>query len=153
LLSDSINEENKNGSSSMVNSVTEKPESKSTYVESNESKEASFIQQEHGKLSKIVVLDFSGCKGVYLLPYDFCVKEVDDHQAPKNIVKQCSVDREHQSEESRDSQQQEDKALENHQMAEQGIFRSYSYHALPTSSKRHIQQIIYFLSDWVKTYC
>jgi hypothetical protein len=49
------------------------------------------------------------------------VKEVDDHQGTENIAEQCSVDREHQSEESRDPQQQEEKALENHQMAEQGI--------------------------------
>jgi hypothetical protein len=100
LLIGSMNEENKHGSASMVNSVTGKAESKSTCAESNESKEASFIQQEHGKLSKTVVLDFSGCKGAYLLPYEFCAKEVDDHQGHKNIAEQCSVDREHQSEES-----------------------------------------------------
>jgi hypothetical protein len=52
LMIDSMNEENKHGSASMVNSVIVKAESKSTCVESNESKEASFIQQEHGKLSK-----------------------------------------------------------------------------------------------------
>jgi hypothetical protein len=100
-----MNEENKHGSASMVNSVTGKAESKSTCAESNESKEASFIQQEHGKLSKTAMLDFSGCKGAYLLPYEFCAKEVDDHQGHKNIAEQCSVDREHQSEESQDPEQ------------------------------------------------
>jgi hypothetical protein len=55
------------------------------------------------------------------MPYEVHAKDVDDHKAPENIAKQCSVDREYQSEESRDPQHQEDKELENHQMAEQGI--------------------------------
>jgi hypothetical protein len=58
LLIGSMNEENKHGSTSMVNLVTGKAKSKSTCAESNESKEASFIQQEHGKLSKTTMLDF-----------------------------------------------------------------------------------------------
>jgi hypothetical protein len=69
MLIDSINEENKNSSASMFNSVIEKAKSKSTCSEFIESKEASFVEQEHGKLSKTTVFDFSRCKGSYLLPY------------------------------------------------------------------------------------
>jgi hypothetical protein len=121
MLIDSTNEEMKNSSTTMSNSGTEKAESKSTCVESIESKEASFVEQEHGKLSKAAMLDYYGCKGVYLLPYEFRAKEVDDHQAPENIAEQCLVDREHQSEESQDPEQQEYKALDNHQKGEQDI--------------------------------
>ena len=83
----------------MINSVIEKAESKSTCAESMESKEASFVEQEHGEC-ETTVLDFSGCKGVYLLPYEFRAKEIDDSQEQENIAEQCSVDKEHQSEEA-----------------------------------------------------
>jgi hypothetical protein len=119
LLIDSINEENKNDSAGMVNSVIEKAKSKDTCAKTIESKDESFIEQEHGKLSKTDLLDFSGSKGAYLLPCELCPKEVDDHQGHENIAEQCSVDREHQIEESRDPEQQEEKVLENHQEAEQ----------------------------------
>ena len=48
---------------STVTPVIETAESNSTCDESIMSKEIGFVDQEHGKLSKIVVLDFSGCKG------------------------------------------------------------------------------------------
>jgi hypothetical protein len=44
----------------MVNSVIEKAESKSTGAEPIESKDASFVEQEHGEV-ETTVLDFSGC--------------------------------------------------------------------------------------------
>jgi hypothetical protein len=153
LLIGSMNEENKHGSASMVNSVTGKAESKSTCAESNESKEASFIQQEHGKLSKTTVHDFSGRKGVYLLPYEFRAKEVDDHQGIENIAEQCSVDREQQSEEKshRIHNSKKTRRWRIIKWRSKVLFRSYNYHTLQTSSKRYIQQIIYLFSDWVKT--
>ena len=52
-----------NDSKSMVTSVVE-AELDSTCAESTESKEASFIDQEHGMASKTAVIDFSRCKGV-----------------------------------------------------------------------------------------
>jgi hypothetical protein len=42
-------------------------------------------------------------------------------QGHEDIAEQCLVDREHQSEESRDPEQQEYKALDNHQKGEQDI--------------------------------
>jgi hypothetical protein len=56
-----------------------------------------------------------------LLPYEFRAKEFDDHQGHEDIAEQCSADREYQSEESRDPEQQEYKALDNHQNGEQDI--------------------------------
>jgi hypothetical protein len=66
MLIHSINEENTNDSASMVNLVIVKAESKSTCAESIESKEASFVEQEQGKISKTPLFDFSGCKGSLL---------------------------------------------------------------------------------------
>ena len=95
LQIDGSHGEKMNDSESMVTSVVE-AELDSTCAESTESKEASFIDQEHGMASKTAVIDFSGCKGVYMLPYEFCAKGIDEHQV-ESISKQSSVDIEHQS--------------------------------------------------------
>ena len=92
--------EGKNDSARMVNSVIEKAESENTCAESIESIEACFDEQEHGNLSKIAMLYFSGCKGAYVLSYEFRAKEIDDHQELENIAKQCSVDKDRPSEEA-----------------------------------------------------
>lgn len=113
LHSNKINEENKDGSANMVNSVIEKAESKNTCVESIESKDACFVEQEHGEC-ETTMLDFSICKGTYMLPCEFRAKETNDHKKQLNIAERCSVDKEYQSEEARDPEQQEDMALENH---------------------------------------
>jgi hypothetical protein len=60
------------------------------------------------------VLDFSGCKGAYILPYEFRAKQIDEHQQQENIAEQCLVDKEHQSKEEQDPEKKEDKALEHH---------------------------------------
>jgi hypothetical protein len=112
LHSNKIHEENKNDSASMVNSVIE-AESKSTCADSIESKDASFIGQDHGEC-KTTMLDFSGCKGAYMLPCEFCANETDDCKEQKNIAEQYSVDEEHQSEDVQNSEQQEDKMFESH---------------------------------------
>ena len=85
------------------------------------SKEMGFIDQEHDKLSQTVVLDFSGCKGAYLLPYEFCVKEIDEHHVQEIIAEQSSVDIEHQCNGVRDPKKEEDKTLESHIEAGQDI--------------------------------
>jgi hypothetical protein len=81
--------ENMNDSTSIINSVIEEAESKSTSDEPIESKEASFVDQEHVQSSKTTVLDFYGCKGAYMLPYEFRTKEIDDNQQQENIGEQC----------------------------------------------------------------
>jgi hypothetical protein len=43
--------------------------------------DTSFVEQEYGEC-EIAVLDFSGCKGAYMLLYKFCAKEIDEH--PQN---------------------------------------------------------------------
>jgi len=116
-----VNKEKKIDSACTINSVIEKAESNATCAESTDSKEASFIEQEHGKLSERTVLNFSGCKGAYMLPYEFRAKEIDEHQEQENIAEQSSVDKEHQSEEARDPEKEEEKALENHTKVEQSI--------------------------------
>jgi hypothetical protein len=64
-----------------------------------------------------VMLDFSGCKGAYMLPYEFCAKEIDEYPQNKNIAELSSVEKEHQSEESQNPENKEDKRMENHQVA------------------------------------
>ena len=81
-----------------ISSVIEKDESNGACAEPIDSKEASFIDQEHGgKLSKTAVLDFSGCKGAYLLPYEFRAKEIDEHHVQEIIAERSSVDIKHKS--------------------------------------------------------
>ena len=110
-LNNGIHEDKDNDSASMVSSVIEKAESESTCAESIESKEASFVEQEHGEC-ETTVLDFSGCKGAYLLPYELRAKEIDDNEEQENIAEQRSVDKEHQSEEAQDPENKYHKALE-----------------------------------------
>jgi hypothetical protein len=85
LQNDTIHEENKNDSACMVNSITEEPELKSTCAESIESKDASFVEKEHGEC-KTTVLDFSECKGAYMSPYEFFSKQTNDHKEQQNIA-------------------------------------------------------------------
>ena len=106
---DAILEENKSDSESIVTSV-EKAESNITCAESTESKEASFIDEEHGKLSETYVLDFSGSKGAYIMPYYFHAKEIYEHKKQKDIADHSSGDNEHQSNEAQDAENKEEEA-------------------------------------------
>jgi hypothetical protein len=81
--------------------------------------DTSFVEQEHGECETIV-LDFSGCKEPFMLPYEFRAKEVDEHQQEENMAEPSLVEEEHLSEEAQDSKKKEDKMLKNHQEAEQG---------------------------------
>ena len=54
-----------------------------------------------------------------MLPCEFRGKEIDDHEQQENITEQCSVDKEHQSEEAQDPEDKEHKALEKQLGAEQ----------------------------------
>jgi hypothetical protein len=40
--------------------------------------DTSFVEQEHGE-RETTVLDFSGCKGAFMLPSEFRAKEIDEH--------------------------------------------------------------------------
>jgi hypothetical protein len=77
--------------------------------------DTSFVEQE------TTVLDFFGCKGAFMLPYEFRAKEIDEHPQNENIAEPSSVEKEHQSEEAQDLEKKEDKKLENHQEAGQDI--------------------------------
>jgi hypothetical protein len=74
-----------------------------------------FVEQE------TTVLDFSGCKGAFMLPYEFRTKEIDEHPHNENIAEPSLVEKEHQSEEAQDLEKKENKKLENHQEVEQDI--------------------------------
>ena len=50
--------------------------------------DASFTEQKNGKRNKLAVLDFSGCEGAYMLPYEFRAKEIDEHQEQSYMAKQ-----------------------------------------------------------------
>jgi hypothetical protein len=101
--------------------------------------DTSFAEQEHGE-SEIATLDFSGCKGSYVLPYEFRAKEIDEHPQNKNIVEQCSIEKEHQSEEAQNPENKEDKKLENNQEVEQDIVqviqRPYSPNVIDFDNKK-----------------
>jgi hypothetical protein len=84
--------------------------------------DTSFVEQEHG-LRETAVLDFSGCKGAFMLPSEFRAKEIDEHPKEENIAEPSLVEEEHQSEEAQDIEKKEDKKLENHQEAGQDIIQ------------------------------
>jgi hypothetical protein len=101
--------------------------------------DTSFVEQEYGEC-ETAVLDFSGCKGAYMLPYEFRAKEIDEHPQNKNIAEPSSVEKEHQSEESQDVEKKEDKKLENYQEAEQNfvqvVQRPYSLNVIDFENKK-----------------
>jgi hypothetical protein len=49
------------------------------------------------------VLDFSGCKGAFMLPFEFRAKEIDEHPKEENTAEPSSVEEKHQSEEAQDT--------------------------------------------------
>jgi hypothetical protein len=68
-----------------------------------------------------MVLDFSRCKGAFMLPYEFRAKEIDDYPLEENMAEPSSVEKEHEIEEAQNPENKEDKKLENHQEVEQDI--------------------------------
>jgi hypothetical protein len=101
--------------------------------------DTSFAEQEHGEC-ETSVLDFSRCEGAFMLPYEFCAKEIDEHPKEENIAKPSSVEEEHLSEETQDPVKKEDKNLENHQEVEQDIVqvvqRPYSPNVIDFDNKK-----------------
>jgi hypothetical protein len=89
-----------------------------TKAEFVKSVDTNFIEQEHDEF-EIAMLDFSGCKGPFMLPYEFRAKEIDEHQQEESIAEPSSAEEEHQGEEAKDLENKEDKTLENYQHAEQ----------------------------------
>jgi hypothetical protein len=77
--------------------------------------DTSFVEQE------TMMLDFSECKGAFMLPYEFRAKEIDEIPQNENIAEPSLVEKEHQSEEAQDIEKKEDKKLANHQEAGQDI--------------------------------
>jgi len=95
------------------------------YTESIEPTKGNFVDKEYGKRRKSAVLNFSGCKGVYVLPDEFRAK-YDEHRNEKDTTEQDSVNDEHQELDSGDTKQnpeKEDGALESHQKLEHVIIK------------------------------
>jgi hypothetical protein len=44
--------------------------------------DTSFVDKEHDRC-ETTILDFSGCKGPFMLPYEFRAKEIDEHRQEK----------------------------------------------------------------------
>src|SRR4051812_42840591 len=84
-----------------------------------------FVNNEYGKGRESAVLNFSGCKGVYVLPDEFRAKD-DEHRNQKDMTEQDSVNDEHQELESGDTEQnpeKEDGTLESHQKLDHVIIK------------------------------
>jgi hypothetical protein len=64
------------------------------------------------------VLDFSGCKGAFMLPSEFHAKKIAEYQQEDNIAEPSLVEEKHQSEEAQDPEKIEDKKLENHEVVQ-----------------------------------
>jgi hypothetical protein len=75
----------------------ERAEPNSAYAKSIiELKETSMVEQKRSKRNKTAVLDFSGIKGAYILPYKYRAKEVRDCQDQQPIAKSSSAYEERQ---------------------------------------------------------
>jgi hypothetical protein len=68
-----------------------------------------------------MVLDFSRCKGAFMLPSEFRAKEIDENPKEENIAEPSSVEEEPLSEEAQDPEKKENKKMENLQEAGQDI--------------------------------
>ena len=49
------------------------------------------VEQKRSKRNKTAVLNFSGIKGAYILPYEYRAKEVGDCQDQQPIAKSSSA--------------------------------------------------------------
>jgi hypothetical protein len=108
----------KSDSDDKSSSAMERAEPNSTYAESIQLKETSMVEQKRSKRNKTAVLDFSGIKGAYILPYEFRAKEFDVCQDQQPIAKEssaherqhvaepCSAKDEHQDDGARDSKEE-----------------------------------------------
>jgi len=105
------------------NSVIGKAESSSIYSESIKSKEASIIEKGHGKHSKAVMLDFSEVNGTYFLPYEFRAIEIDELQEQEQVAEESLVDKYLQTNDARNQEKNDDKALGSYPKAEQDILQ------------------------------
>jgi hypothetical protein len=101
--------------------------------------DTSFVEQEHDE-HETTVLDFSRCKGDFMLPSEFRAKEIDEHPKEENIAEPSSIEEEHLSEETQNPEKKEDRKLENHQEAEQDIVqvvqRPYSLNLIDLDKKK-----------------
>ena len=102
----------------------EKAESSSIYSESIKSKEASIIENGHGKHSKTTMLDFSEVNGTYFLPYEFRAVEIDKPQGQEQVAKQSSADKDLQGNDSRNKEKDDEEALGSHPKMKQDIVQA-----------------------------
>jgi hypothetical protein len=95
------------------------------HTESIKPTEGNFVNKEYGEGRESAVLNFSVCKGVYVLPNEFRAKG-DDHQNQKDTTEQDSVNDEHQELDSGDTEQnpeKEDVTLESHKKLEHIVIK------------------------------
>ena len=102
----SINE--KKDDSELESASAEKAESSSIYFESIKSKEASIIEEGHGKHRKTAMLDFSEVNGTYFLSYEFRAIEIDKPQGQEQVAKQSSADKDLQGNDARNKEKDDE---------------------------------------------
>lgn len=108
--------------SDMTNSsVITEAEQNHAWSKSIISKDSSLAMRKRAKRNKIAVLDFSGIKGPFALPYEFRAPTDDSHEI-QHKAKQCSVDKVHQDHGARDLDIKEI-MLESHQESRKDIIQ------------------------------
>ena len=113
----------KNDDSETKSASVKKAESSSIYSESIKSNEASIIEKGHGKHRKKTVLDFSEVNGTYFLPYEFRAIEIDELQEEEQVAEESLVDKYLQTNDARNQEKDDDKALRSYPKAEQDILQ------------------------------
>ena len=113
----------KNDDSETKSASVEKAESSSIYSKSIKSKEANIVEKGHGKYSKTTILDFSEVNGTYFLPYEFRAIEIDELQEQEQVAEESLVDKYLQTNDARNQEKDDDKALGSYLKADQDIIQ------------------------------
>ena len=112
-----------NDDSETKSSSVEKAESSCIYSESIKSKEANIVEKGHGKYSKTSILDFFEVNGTYFLPYEFRAIGIDEIQEQEQVAEESLVDKYLQTNDARNQEKDDDKALGSYPKAEQDILQ------------------------------
>ena len=76
-----------------------------------------------GKYRKTTMLDFSEINGTYFLPYEFRAIEIDELQEQEQVAKESLVDEVLQTNDARNQEKDDDKALGSYPKEEQDILQ------------------------------
>ena len=97
------------------------------------------------------MLDFSEVNGTYFLPYEFRAVEIDKPNGQEQVDEQSSVDKDLQSNDARNKEKDDDKALESHAKTKQDIVQVTPPSCSPNVFEEVCIGVVYLFSDLLTT--